>query len=147
MLLLGWCAEIDDSSATKLLKLTKLEELDLSLTKVSSISCPHLANLNLRKLDLSATLVDSEGVKALAEPTIEFAGITKRVECNLEELILRHVHTFKKETLRHLVLHTTKLKLLDLSYCEEIDTNASDVRASLSYLTEKGATIYPEVTV
>lgn len=141
---MGWCSKVDDTVISSLTNLKKLEELDLSLTNVTSKACSSLSILNLKRVDLSATNITTVGIKELVTPTITFAGITKGVTCKLEELKLRHVSSLDRKALRQLALHTKDLQFLDISYCDGINMTNSDVRASLGYLAEKGATILPE---
>ena len=143
-LLLGWCVRISDHSIRNLSALSRLEEVDLSFSKLSTDACSSLASLNLKRLDISATAIDCTGVKFLSQPTISFAGITKKIDCELQTLKIRHAENVKKAGLRHLALHAKKLQLLDISYCGKIDLDRSDVNASINYLNEHGAKVLTE---
>mmetsp|Transcript_19553 Transcript_19553/g.29084 ORF Transcript_19553/g.29084 Transcript_19553/m.29084 type:complete len:275 (-) Transcript_19553:223-1047(-) len=143
-LLLGWCVRISDHSIRNLSALLRLEEVDLSFSKLTTDVCSSLASLNLKRLDISATTIDCTGVKLLSQPTISFAGITKKIDCELQVLKLRHAENVKKAGLRHLALHAKKLQLLDISYCGNIDLDLSDVNASINYLNEHGAKVLTE---
>lgn len=142
--LLGWCARVSDQSVCNLLSLSRLEEIDLSFSALTTDACSSFARLNLERLDISATAIDCNGIKILAQPTISFAGITKKIDCKLQILKLRHAKNVKKAGLRHLALHAKKMTLLDISYCDKIDLDNSDVKASINYLNENGTKVLPE---
>ena len=85
--------------------------------------------------------MNSEGIKILIKPTISFAGITKEVECNLEQLSLRHMSGINEDGLRSLSLHLKNLKTIDLSYCPNVDMNSREVKAILKYFAMNGAVV------
>lgn len=105
---LAWCAAITDDSLASLVKLSKVTELDLSLTGITAF--PLLREMKqLRFLDVSATKIYNEGVQQM------FAVATSR----LEGLTLRFIEDLTIGSLQLILERAPKLKFLDVTYSGE----------------------------
>jgi hypothetical protein len=105
---LAWCAAITDDSLASLVKLSKVTELDLSLTSITA--CPLLREMKqLRFLDVSATKIYNEGVQQMFAETSRLEGLT-----------LRFIEDLTIGSLQLILERAPNLKFLDVTYSGEL---------------------------
>jgi hypothetical protein len=116
-----------------LAKLSKVLELDLSLTGITSYACPLLREMKqLRFLDVSATKIYNEGARQM------FTEISR-----LEALTLRFIEDLTIESLQLILERAPKLKFLDVTYSGELGDGSIKKTEPLQRLIEKQNILVP----
>jgi hypothetical protein len=130
---LAWCAAITDGSLPFLAKLSKVSELDLSLTSITTYACPVLREMKqLRLLDVSATKIYNEGAKQMFTETSRLEGLT-----------LRFIEDLTIGSLQLILERAPKLKFLDVTHSGELGDGSIQKTEPFQKLMEKKNILVP----